>query len=270
VRTAGIILLLAAWFLFYALALSGLQATRSQELAYQQLREHLALATVPIGGVIESGTPVALLEAPRVGMRYVVVEGTTAADLRAGPGHRGDTPLPGQAGVSVIYGRGVTFGGPFRHLTDLRPGDVITATTGQGTFDYRVDGVRHAGDALPDPVRSNAGRLTLVTAEGSNWRAGWAPDAVVYVDASLQGRAQPAPAGRPTAVAGSEKAMRSDSGALVALVLWLQLLVVAVGMGTWAQVRWGGAQAWLAFVPIIMAALWGASESALQLLPNLL
>jgi hypothetical protein len=45
--------------------------------------------------------------------------------------------------------------------------------------------------------------------------------------------------------------------------------VAAVAGAAWAQARWGGSQAWLVFVPIILAALWGASESAVELLPNL-
>lgn len=268
VRTALVCALLAGWALFYVLGISGLQAARSQELAYDTLRQQLALATAPLGGAIGPGAPVALIEAPSIGARYVVVEGTGAGDLRQGPGHRRDTPLPGQAGICVIYGRSVAFGGPFRHIADLRRGDIVTATTGQGTFDYRVDAVRRAADALPDPLRSGEGRLTLVTAEGANWRAGWVPDRIVYVDASLQGPAQQAPSGRPTAVPVAETAMRADPDSLISLVLWLQLLAAATAGATWARVRWGGAQAWLVFVPLLLAGLWGVGESAVLLLPN--
>src|SRR2546421_11935588 len=152
-------------------------------------------------------------------MRYVVVEGTSPGDLRAGPGPRRDPPLPGQAGASVLYGRAVAFGGPFQHIAELRPGDTVTVTTGQGTFDYRVDGIRRAGDPLPEPLRSGAGRLTLVSAEGVSWRAGWAPDGAVYVDSTLQGSAQPAPAGRPRGLPDAEQAMHGDTGALAVPLL---------------------------------------------------
>jgi sortase A len=262
--------LLALWLVFFGLGLTGLQAARSQLVLYGQLRTQLADATEPIGGTIEPGTPVALIEAARIGLRYVVVEGSAAGDLRAGPGHRRDTPLPGQAGTCVLYGRATLFGGPFRHVLDLRPGDTITVTTGQGTFEYRVDGVRRAGDPLPGLLRSGGGRLTLVTAEGVSWRKGWAPNHVAYVDATLQGTAQPAPAGRLTGVTRADTAMQGDPGALVPVVLWLQVLMLACAGAAWAQVRWGGAQAWLVFIPAVLAALWGATESALQLLPNLM
>ncbi|OLB79968.1 MAG: hypothetical protein AUI14_08665 [Actinobacteria bacterium 13_2_20CM_2_71_6] len=262
--------LLALWVVFFALGLAGFEAARSQLVLYSQLRTQLADATEPIGGPIDPGTPVALIEAQRIDLRYVVVEGTAAGDLRAGPGHRRDTPLPGQAGTCVLYGRATGFGGPFRHILDLRPGDTITVTTGQGTFGYRVDGVRRAGDPLPGLLPSGGGRLTLVTAEGVSWRAGWAPNRVAYVDATLQGTPQPAPAGRLTGVPKADLAMQGDPDALVPVVLWLQLLILGGVGAAWAQRRWGGAQAWLVFTPVILATLWGASESAIQLLPNLM
>ena len=212
----------------------------------------------------------ALIEAPRLGLRYVVVEGTSAGDLRAGPGHRRDTPLPGQAGTCVLYGRALAFGGPFRHVPELRAGDTVTLTTGQGAFDYRVDRVRRAGDPLPGPLPSGTGRLTLVTVEGVSWRTGWAPDRALYVDATLRGGPQPAPAGRPSAVPDAETALRPDPGGLVPVVLWLQLLLAGVAAMTWSAVRWGGAQTWLVGVPVLLAELWGVSESAARLLPNLL
>jgi sortase A len=269
VRVALSLALVATWSALYLFALSGLPAARDQQVLYEQLREQVALATEKIGGAIPPGTPVALLEAPAIGLRYVVVEGTAAGDLRAGPGHRRDTPLPGQAGVSLVYGRAVSFGGPFRHITRLRPGDTLTVTTGQGTFNYRVDRVRRAGDPVPDPLGAGQGRLTLVTAEGVSWRAGWVPDQAVYVDATLLNAAVPAPSGRPTAVPRAEEALQPDPGALVPLVLWLQVMLLATGAWAWAWLRWGSAQTWLVGLPLILLALWGASQSAAQLLPNL-
>ncbi len=269
-RVAVGLALLALWTVFFTLALGGLETARSQQLLYGQLRQHIAEQTEPIGGRIAPGTPVALIEAPAIGMRYVVVEGTAPGDLLAGPGHRRDTPLPGQVGWSRLYGRASTFGGPFGRITELRRGDTITVTTGQGTFDYRVEAVRHAGDPNPAPLATGAGRLTLATAEGTSWRRGWAPNRVVYVDAALEGTPQPAPAGRPTGVPKEETAIASDTGALVPLVLWLQVLLLAALAAAWATARWGGPQTWLTCAPVVLAALWGASESAAQLLPNLM
>jgi sortase A len=262
---------LVAFFLFaFALGIGGLQAERGNELHYSDLRESLAEGTAPTGGAIDPGTPVALLTVPRIKVNEVVVEGTAAEDLRAGPGHRRDTPLPGQPGTSVVFGRAVMFGGPFLRIRTLAQGDVITVTTAQGTFNYAVDDVRREGDPLPDPVAAGGARITLISAEGVSWRDGWAPDRMIYVDATMQGKPVADPGGRPTIIPVQEKAMASDSSAWIAVVLWLQVLAIGAFGAAWAQARWGGAQAWLTFVPIILVGLWGACDGTLQLLPNVM
>jgi sortase A len=262
--------LLAAWGAGYALALSSLQEARSQAELYASLRESLADPQSEPTGAISPGTPVVLLQAPRAGIHdMVVVEGTAAGDLQAGPGHRRDTVLPGQPGVSVLMGRSTTFGAPFGLIAHLRPGDVVSTTTAQGTFAYRVDRVRYAGDPLPPALALNAGRLTLVSSTDSGWRSGWTPGGTVYVDASLQGAAVAIPPGRPATVPPAEEAMAADPGALMPLVLWLQALaLVVLGMAV-SRFRWGGWQTWLIGGPLMVAALWGASSAAIQLLPNL-
>ena len=155
---------LCGWFLLQVLVLSGLEESRAQNVLYSQLREELAAQTAPTGGAIDPGSPVAVLDVPTLGLQQVVVEGTASGDLQAGPGHRRDTVLPGQAGVSIVYGRAATYGGPFRSVMTLRPGDGIRVTTGQGEFVYRVDGVRRAGDptecgrSILPPRRPNSRR----------------------------------------------------------------------------------------------------------------
>jgi sortase A len=262
--------LLAAWGVLYAVGLSGVQEQRSQGRLYDELRAHLADATVPVGGTIATGTPVALLQLPVSGAsKLVVVEGTSSTTLRSGPGHRRDTPLPGQAGVSVLFGKGATFGAPFRNISGLRAGAGITVTTGQGVFHYTVDRVRRPGDPLPPALATNTSRITLVSATGSGWRSGWTANQMVYVDATLRGAVQPTPGGRPTAVSSAEQAMHWDRSALTPLVLWLQLFALAAIAVAWARVRWSHWQTWLVGTPILLAALWGASTSASALLANL-
>jgi sortase A len=271
VRALVCVSLVAGSVLIYAVGISSLQESRSQHLLYAQLREQLAEATAPLGGTIESGSPVLVLDVPRAGLRdVVVVEGTTSGDLQLGPGHRRDTPLPGQPGVSILMGRSVTFGRPFEGLPGLRPGDVVTATTAQGVFSYRVDDVRRAGDPLPPALAAGASRLLLVSSEGSGWRSGWAPSQLVFVDASLQGQAQPAPPGRAAATTAAEQVKAGDLGSLMPLVLWLQaLLLVSVAL-VWARARWGSWQTWLVGLPLVLAVVWASIQSAVQLLPNLL
>jgi len=262
--------LLALWVVLYVLALSAIQAHRSQVELYATLRESLSGATAPTGGVIDPGTPVALLQAPRAGLtNTVVVEGTSSGDLMAGPGHLRSTALPGQPGVSVLFGRATLFGGPFGSVTKLHVTDAITVTTAQGTFTYVVRDIRRSGDEIPALAPSGS-RLTLVTTEGSGWRSGWAPDHTVFVDADLKGTSVAAPSGRLAGVPLPEQALQGDPGALFALVLWLQALLLAAVAIVWGRARWGTWQTWLVGVPLVLAVLWGATYTAVQLLPNLM
>ncbi|HTG48735.1 MAG TPA: sortase [Actinomycetota bacterium] len=260
---------LALWFEFYSLVLTPFQEHGNQVRLYDAFRLQLAEATAPTGGAIASGAPVALIDAP--GMHdLVVVEGTTSANLMQGPGHERDTPLPGQQGTSVIDGRSVTFGAPFRSLSHLAAGDVMDVTTSQGQFVFRVDRVRGPGDPAPAPASDAAG-LTLVTAASSGWRSGWAPDHAMFVDATLTG-AEPVttPAGRPTTIAENERLMAGDDTARLVGLFWLEAIgLVAAGI-LWARRRWGPWQTWIVGVPLAVAVLWGASGILSRLLPNLI
>lgn len=95
-----------------------LRHARDRQVDYADFRSALANGVAPVGRSAGGGTapvpgePVALLEIPALHLREVVREGTTAGDLARGAGHRRDTTLPGQAGVSVIMGRQATYGGP--------------------------------------------------------------------------------------------------------------------------------------------------------------
>jgi sortase A len=116
---------------------------------------------------------------------------------------------------------------------------------------------------------SGEGRLTLISSEGGSWTNGWTPKRIVYLDAKLQGTAFPVPPGRPLTVPKSENNMKGDIGALFPLVLWLPLLIFALLAIVWALDRWGRWQTWLVGAPVLLAAIWGVSETAVQLLPNL-
>ncbi|MEU1161954.1 class E sortase [Streptomyces sp. NPDC005921] len=172
-----------------------LQHARDQQTAYDELRKELALGTAPVGQrdyegtLLKPGAPVALLRIPALGLQEVVAEGTTSEVLMAGPGHRRDTPLPGQAGTAVIMGRQWGYGSPFHDLRQLPVGSRVEITTGQDKSVYEVTGVRRAGDELPAPVAEGQGRLTLITATG----APYTPSGVLRVDARLVTAVQPNP-----------------------------------------------------------------------------
>jgi sortase A len=267
VMTASVI---AAFFAVFAFGFSGLQQQRSQRQLYAEFRGLLpGSPNAPsIGGVIPAGTPVALVTSPQAGLRNeVVVEGTSSGTLLAGPGHLPDSPLPGQSGNAVLLGKSATAGAPFAGITDLRRGDVITVRTGQGLFRYTVQGQVVAGGRLPTIPR-NGGLLTLVTSAGSGRLGRLASDHLVYVDARLQGTAIGAPHGRPTTVAPQDLPGHNDPSAWPWVVLWLALLGVATAATWWLWSRWGILQTWLVGAPVLFAVLWGLSDEAMRLLPN--
>lgn len=98
---------------------------------------------------------IVLIEAPGIGLRQIVVEGTSSGVMRDGPGHRRDTALPGQPGTAVVYGHAAAFGGPFRRVTRLQPGDPVTITSGLGIMRYEVTGMRRESDPLPAPLAAS-------------------------------------------------------------------------------------------------------------------
>jgi sortase A len=270
-----VLLVLATTMLFQLLVVSGAQHSSAQHRAFDALRGRLANTTAPIGPtdvdghVLAIGTPLALMQIPKIGLSEVVGEGTTPSALFAGPGHRRDTPLPGQIGTSIVFGRRAAFGGPFGRIDELAQGDIIKVTTGQGQFQYRVRGVRYAGDPLPPPPATGKARLVLVTAAGATFL----PNGVVRVDADLFGDAV---VGAPRLIADStglspaEQLMAGDSRTLWVLAMWLQALIVLSVAAVFAWHRWGKGRAWVVFLPpLLLVGSFAAGEAA-RLLPNLM
>jgi sortase A len=91
---------------------------------------------------LEPGDPVGRLRAEAIGLDEVVVHGTGGDELRNGPGHYEQTPLPGAGGTVAIAGHRTTYGAPFRDVDDLEPGASIELATPYGRFTYRVERIR--------------------------------------------------------------------------------------------------------------------------------
>jgi sortase A len=115
---------------------------------------------------VTEGDPIARLELPTIGVDKIVVAGVEKNDLKKGPGHYPDTPLPGQLGNSAIAGHRTTFGQPFFDVDKLENGDEIVVTTLDGRFVYRVTGQEIVSPsdyqviATSDPTRAT---LTLTS-----------------------------------------------------------------------------------------------------------
>ncbi len=269
-----VVFVLAAGMVVHLTVVSSLQQRSAQQQLLDRFRSQLAEGTAPVGptdtdgDVLAVGTPVAYLEIPDIDVEQVVVSGTSSGALFDGPGHRRDSVLPGQAGASVIMGRSATYGAPFAGIDGLEEDDLITVTTGQGEFEYRVLGVRRSGDPVPAPPEENESRLVLTTAAG----APYFPSGVVRVDAAMEGDA-PAGPGRLFSAAGlpiAERTMAGDTGQLWALAFLLQALVVLAVGAVWSWHRWGRPQAWVAFVPPMLLVAVGVANQAARLLPNLM
>jgi sortase A len=127
-----------------------------------------AAAPAPVASrpPVAEGDPIARLELPTIGVDKIVVAGVEKNDLKKGPGHYPDTPLPGQLGNSAIAGHRTTFGQPFFDVDKLRNGDEIVVTTLDGRFVYRVTGQEIVSPsdyqviATTDPTRAT---LTLTS-----------------------------------------------------------------------------------------------------------
>jgi|SRR5579862_4483267 len=268
-------------FVLWFAVVSRLHYDRVQVNAYANFRTSLAMATAPTGPLIPppitdptgsnsllaNGTAVGVLNIPQIGLTSVVFQGTTSAVLEGGPGHQRDTPMPGQVGVSVIFGRRTAYGGPFSRLPSLHVGDVFTVTTGQGVATYRVIDLRRAGDLIP-PYTAGSSRLVLVTADGPPL----APTGVLDVDAELTSKPNAAPAMiiTPSDLGASEQALGTNPNALIPVVLWGVLLLGFAALLAWARRRWGRWQCWIVAVPVAGFLGLSIADQVAQLLPNLM
>jgi LPXTG-site transpeptidase (sortase) family protein len=257
---------------FSVVVVSGFQHSAAQHREFDRLRGELAGGTAPLGPtdsngrLLAAGTPVGLLQIPSIGVHEVVLEGTTSAVTESGPGHLRDTVLPGQVGASVVFGREAAYGGPFKRIQNLRKGDTVISTIGQGRVTFKVIAVLHAGDRVPPPLASGKARLTLLTASGMPFL----PGGVVRVVADSTGPGLPAATPVLNRVPRSELALGTDTSSVWELVLWLEALVLVVVGAVWALRRWGPAQAFIVFIPLVLVIGLAISNQVTRLLPNLM
>lgn len=105
-------------------------------------RRKMAFLARRLKARVKEGGAVGRIKLPTIGASYVVVQGTGTADLRKGPGHYPDTPLPGEHGTVAVAGHRTTYLAPFRHINDLKPGDHAILEMPYGRFTYVIEGTR--------------------------------------------------------------------------------------------------------------------------------
>jgi sortase A len=137
-------------FVAYQLWGTNLYEAAQQDQLRSQFDQELADARdarAPVSGTTTTtrplppppeGEPLAVIQIPKLGVDRVVVQGITVPDLRKGPGHYPDSPLPGQVGNVQIAGHRTTYGAPFNRIDELVAGDEIVLRTLAGTSRYRV------------------------------------------------------------------------------------------------------------------------------------
>jgi LPXTG-site transpeptidase (sortase) family protein len=98
---------------------------------------------------------------PKIDLSAIVVEGTDHHALKLGPGHLAGTSFAGAEGNSVITAHRDTF---FRHIVELKKGDLIMVQRDGKTYTYEVSSQRIV---KPDDVSviqpTSDNRLTLIT-----------------------------------------------------------------------------------------------------------
>jgi sortase A len=283
---AGTLILL---FVGYQLWGTGIQEARSQRAlthGFERALDRAAERAEPSGGTTTTTEPplppptgeaVAVIEIPRIGVTKTVVEGVAVPDLKKGPGHYPDSPMPGQLGNAAIAGHRTTYGAPFYRLNELEAGDRIRVRTLQGEFDYTVDLTR---TVKPDQVEvlapSKEGRLTLTTCDPR-----FSARRRLVVSAVLDDRPAPSPTTSTSTTQPRDPSTRPSPAAPVFEqpglsgdatarwpAFWWGLLTAAAGVATYlGRRRWRTRWAYAIGAPFFFVLLFVFFENVSRLLP---
>jgi sortase A len=291
---AGVVLLL---FVAYQLWGTGLQTRAAQADLRQNFGAELeqvetlpptdpgrqAAAAASLSS-LTTGDAVGRLEIPSIGVDYIVSEGVDLATLESGPGHFPQTPLPGQPGNAAIAGHRATYDAPFNLLDELSPGDEVTVTTVQGTFNYEVlpqpsAAPGGAGDPLgyylvaPTAVEilddKGDNRITLMGCHpryGSTQR--------IVVEARLTGTTAP-PTPTPTSTGTSAvvddmadtELLRGDSGSWVPVAAWSAAVLALCAVAVVLARRWNPWVVYVLATPVVGVVLFQAFGAVAELSP---
>jgi sortase A len=223
--------------------------------------------TVPTIAPVPEGEATARIVAPAIGLDKIVVEGVSLDDLKKGPGHYPETPLPGQEGNAAIAGHRTTYGAPFHRLDELEKGDEITVTTVQGEFTYLVSAT-HIVSPTEVHVLQDKGdnRLTLTACHPK-----YSARQRIVVVAQLEAEETPLP--RPFRDADAPLPATLDDIDGAGKPAWpavvLGLACALIWFGAWLLGRsW---RKWLSYLigfPIFMVTLFFFFEEFSRLLPS--
>ena len=290
--TAGVLILLFVGYQLWGTGIREAQAQNSLESEFEQriggVEDDTTATTVEAAPPGESpttevappppppteGDAVARLRIPRIDVDKIVVEGVQVDDLKRGPGHYPDSPLPGQPGNAAIAGHRTTYGAPFNRIDELEQGDEILVTTVQGSFRYEV---QRQLIVSPDQVEVlddfGDSRLTLTACHPK-----YSARQRIVVVASLVVPAAPAPAvapgdGNPADDAETERPETIDAGlggehASPWPAIMLGVACALIWIAAWLLGKlWRRWPAYLVGLPVFLVVLFFFFENFSRLLP---
>jgi LPXTG-site transpeptidase (sortase) family protein len=121
----------------------------------------------PVPLLPENGQLVGRLIVPNIDIDHMILVGTDGSTLKDGPGLWEESVFPGTPGNAMISGHRTTYGGPFRHLDALKPGDKIYfEAVGQPRAVFEVRGTGIVSPKQVEVAGQGPGvRLTLTTCD---------------------------------------------------------------------------------------------------------
>ncbi|MCU1449522.1 MAG: sortase family protein LPXTG-site transpeptidase [Acidimicrobiales bacterium] len=268
--TIGVLILL---FVAYQLWGTGISEARDQHRLKDQFKTQATTPTTTAGAPARplpptpGGEAVAIIDIPKINIDKAVVEGVGVPDLKKGPGHYPQTPMPGHKGNAAIAGHRTTYGHPFYDLDALKPGDQIIVSTREGKFEYRVDHSMNVDPhdvAVLNPTPDDILTLTTCTPRFS------AAQRLIVVS-KLVGPALESPppaANTGTQTLASEKPGLSGKQTAKGPAIEWGVLAALVFFGTWYLARrWQRWPAYLIGTPVFLFILYFFFENIARLLP---
>jgi sortase A len=272
-------------FVAYQLWGTNLQESRSQRSLSRQFERALEdAASKPSTGSGPTATTepplppptgegVAIIEIPKIGVRKTVVQGVGVPDLKRGPGHYPDTPMPGQVGNAAIAGHRTTYGAPFYRLNELSVGDEIRIRTLQGQFTYEVTSTQTVRPTQLEVLKQTPdATLTLTTCNPR-----FSARQRLVVQAQLVDDPAPSPTTTTTAAPRSgeptkpkpvkQPGLSGDSEARTPTIVWA-IVTALLAIAAWLVHRqWRHWWVYLAAAPIVLASMFVFFENISRLLP---
>ena len=266
--TLGTLLLLFVVYQLWGTGIREAQAQNRLETDFERLLDEGDVPTttpdpqtVPSIPAQPEGEVTAVIEIPEIGLEKHVVEGVSVADLKKGPGHYPESPLPGQEGNAAIAGHRTTYGAPFNRIDELEQGDEIFVQTLQGRFRYVVKEQQIVSPSQVEVLEDKGDNRLTLTACHPKYSA---RQRIVVV--AMLGPDQPALPAKISGTVSFEDI--SGGGALWSTILY-GLLCAAIWVFAWALGRlWRKWPAYFVALPFFMVGLFFFFEEFSQVLPS--